>query len=102
MTRATSVTARDFLRRGAFVGMVLLLAGMQLALRTHLVEHDLLPSSNQVCEQCVVAKATPPSPSLAVVLPPSALAGERFAAAPRAPVLRTTLVERNRGPPAAA
>ena len=86
--------------RGAIAGLALLLAGMQLALQTHLIEHDLLPSNHQVCEQCVVAKSAPPPPSVVAVLPPSADAIAFLVAAPHAPLPRAPLVERNRGPPA--
>lgn len=88
--------------RGAIVGLALLLAGMQLALQTHLIEHDLLPSNHQVCEQCVVAKGATPPPSVVAVLPPSADAIELVVAAPSAPVSRAPLVERSRGPPSLA
>jgi hypothetical protein len=88
--------------RGAILGMALLLAGMQLALRTHLIDHDQLLSGNQVCEQCVVAKAAPTPPSLAATLPPAADIEALSVATLTAPRHRTTPVERNRGPPAAS
>lgn len=88
--------------RGLLAGLALLLAGMQLALQTHLIEHDLLPANHQVCEQCVVAKGATPPPAVAAVLPPSADAVRFLVAAPSAPTSRAPLVERSRGPPAAA
>jgi hypothetical protein len=88
--------------RGAIAALALLLGGMQLALQTHLVKHDLLPSNHQVCEQCVVAKGAAPPPSVVVVLPPSADAIEFIVPAPRAPTSRAPLVERSRGPPVVA
>lgn len=86
--------------RGAIVGMALMLAGMQLALQTHLIEHDLLPSNHQVCEHCVVAKASALPPVVAEVLPLSPVADRFILATPSAPLSRAPLVERNRGPPA--
>ena len=88
--------------RGAIVALALVLAGMQLALQTHLIEHDLLPSNHQVCEQCVVAKGATPPPSVVAVLPPSADAIALLITAPSAPISRAPLVERSRGPPVAA
>ncbi len=86
--------------RGAIVGLALLLAGMQLALQTHSIEHDLLPSNHQVCEHCVVAKAAALPPVVAEVLPLSPVAIRIVFAAPSAPLSRAPLVERSRGPPA--
>ena len=86
--------------RGAIVGMALLLAGMQLALQTHLIEHDLLPSNHPVCEQCVVAKGSTPPPAVVAVFAPTADPIPFLLAAPSAPTSRAPLVERSRGPPA--
>lgn len=85
--------------RGAIVGLALLLAGMQLALQTHLIEHDLLPSNHQVCEHCVVAKATALPPVVAEVLPLSPVTVQIVFAAPSVPSSLAPLVERSRGPP---
>lgn len=86
--------------RGAVVGLALLLGGMQLALQVHSVGHDLLPANHQVCEQCVVAKASTPPPTIAAVLPLSPLVVHVVVAAPSAPSSRAPLIERSRGPPA--
>ena len=87
-------------RAVAVVVLALLVAGMQLALQTHLIEHDLLPSNHAVCEQCVVAKGATPPPSVLGVPPSPAEAARIIAAAPRAPRSLAPLVERSRGPPA--
>lgn len=82
--------------------LVVLLAGMQLALQTHLIEHDLLPSNHPVCEQCVVAKgATPPPAAVGVATPESSLSPFLFAA-PHALRSLAPVSARNRGPPALA
>ena len=87
-------------RAGAVIALALLLAGMQLALQTHLIEHDLLPSNHPVCEQCVVAKASALPPVVAAALPLALVADRFILAAPSAPTSCAPLVERARGPPA--
>ena len=87
-------------RAGAIMALALLLAGMQLALQTHLIEHDLLPSNHAVCEQCVVAKGATPPPTVLGVPPSPAEAARVAAVAPRELTTRAPLVERSRGPPA--
>jgi hypothetical protein len=87
-------------RAGAVVVLALMIAGMQLALQTHLIEHDLLPSNHPVCEQCVVAKGVTPPPSVARLNPLPAGTALVIIAAPRAPHSLALLTERNRGPPA--
>jgi hypothetical protein len=89
-------------RAAAVVVLALLVAGMQLALQTHLIEHDLLPSNHPVCEQCVVAKGATPPPTVLGVPPSPADAARVVAVAPRAPLARAPLVERSRGPPSSA
>ena len=106
----TAATAIDRLRRacatrrvrGAIVALAVLLAGMQLALQTHLIEHDLLPSNHPVCEQCVVAKGATPPPAVVAVLPASADPIDPIVVASSTPSSHAPLVERSRGPPAAA
>ena len=88
--------------RGAIVGLALLLAGMQLGLRSHLVEHDLLPSNQQVCEHCVLAKGVTPPPSIVAFIPSPQHAAPPLAETASAPTSRAPLIERNRGPPSAA
>jgi hypothetical protein len=88
--------------RGAIAALALLIGGMQLALQTHLIKHDLLPSNHPVCEQCVVAKGATPPPTVVAVMPPSADPIIFLLAAPSAPSSRAPLVERSRGPPASA
>ena len=110
MSHATKLTAISVARlrcaftgrgmRGAIAGLAVLLAGMQLALQTHFIEHDLLPSNHQVCEHCVVAKAAALPPVVAEVLPLSPVAIRIVFAAPSASQSRAPLVERSRGPPA--
>jgi hypothetical protein len=86
-------------RAATVVALALLVAGMQLVLQTHLIEHDLLPSNHPVCEQCVVAKGATPPPAVATVLPLPALVILVDAVADAAPVSRAPLVVRSRAPP---
>ena len=89
-------------RAVAVVVLALLLAGMQLALQTHLIEHDLLPSNHPVCEQCVVAKGATPPPSVAGLCPLPAGTVRVVVATSSVPRSLVPLTQRNRGPPSPA
>ena len=82
--------------------LALALFGAQLILQAHSVSHDLLPSSHQVCEHCVIAKASAPPPALAAAAAPTGSIVLLSAAAAHAPTSRAPLVERSRGPPVVA
>jgi hypothetical protein len=85
--------------RALVCGLALALFGAQLILQTHSVSHDLLPSSHQVCEHCVIAKAAAPPPAVASAVAPTASIVLLRATARHAAFSLAPLVERNRGPP---
>ena len=91
---------RMFRSRILMFGLALAVFGAQFMLQVHLVKHDLLPRVHQVCEQCVTAKSSAPPPAVATVLVLASHAVAPDEIDSRAPLSRTPLVERSRGPPA--